>query len=79
MSVASCPNNPCTNPELESVVKLLSGELSLDQTVGESCIVSGASKGLFKPGQERIVSVKIKAPNKPASMSHSRANRHFNH
>ena len=69
LSVASCPNNPCTNPELESVVKLLSGELPLDQTVAEVCKGEGASKGLFKPGQERIVSVKIKAPSKPASMS----------
>jgi len=70
LSVASCPNNPCTNPELESVVKLLSGELSLDQTVGESCIVGGASKGLFKQQQQdRILSVKIKAPVKPGTMS----------
>ena len=69
LSVASCPNNPCTNPELESVVKLLSGELPLDQTVAEVCKGEGASKGLFKPGQERIVSVKIKATSKPASMS----------
>ena len=62
LCVASCPNNPCTNPDLGSVVKLLSGDLPL----GEAPDTTGASKGLFK---ERILSVKIKAPAKPASMS----------
>ena len=62
LCVASCPNNPCTNPDLGSVVKLLSGDLPL----GEAPDSAGASKGLFK---ERILSVKIKAPAKPASMS----------
>ena len=31
LSVASCPNNPCTNPELENVVKLLNGEIPLGE------------------------------------------------
>ena len=61
LSVASCPNNPCTNPDLDNVVKLLNGEIPL----GEESV--GASKGLFK--DSRILSVKIKAPSKPASMS----------
>jgi len=51
LSVASDFNNPCTNPELVSVVKLLKGELALgdpDHGVGGV----GASKGLFRgPGQ----------------------------
>ena len=71
LSVASCPNNPCTNPELENVVKLLNGEIPLGECSEGSSVTGGASKGLFKTQAQdnRILSVKIKAPVKPASMS----------
>ena len=69
LSVASCPNNPCTNPELEKVVKLLNGEIPLGDCSEGSSVTGGASKGLFKSQDNRILSVKIKAPAKPASMS----------
>jgi len=45
LSVASDLNNPCTNPELATVVKLLRGELPLGDLGPESV---GASKGLFR-------------------------------
>ena len=69
LSVASCPNNPCINPELENVVKLLNGEIPLGESSEGSSVNGGASKGLFKSQDNRILSVKIKAPVKPASMS----------
>lgn len=46
LSVASDLDNPCTNPELVNVVKLLKGEISLGELSVES--TSSASKGLFR-------------------------------
>jgi len=66
LSVASCPSNPCQNPELANVVKLLSGEIPLGETLGST---EGVAKGLFKASQDRILSLKIKTPQKPPSMS----------
>ena len=45
--VASCPNNPCTNPDLSLVVRLLTGETPLDET-SEGSGRQGARAGLFQ-------------------------------
>ena len=68
LSVACCPNNPCKNPELEKVVKLLSGEIALGET--DNGVTGGASKGLFKQtGTQDRVSVKIKEAESVSTMS----------
>ena len=68
LSVASCPNNPCKSPELEKVVKLLNGEISLDET-SEDSVTGGASKGLFKGLDNKFLRLEIEPPEESASMS----------
>ena len=50
LTVASCPNNPCTNPELVLVVRLLRGETPLEENK-ETTGRPGARTGLFQ-GEE---------------------------
>jgi len=58
LSVASCPLNPCTNPDLQTTVKLLKGELPLGELSQDPGCGGGASKGLFRApprGQDTVL------------------------
>merc|ERR1711892_711146 len=50
LSVASDLSNPCSHPDLSTVVKLLKGELALGDLSSDPGTAVGASKGLFRGG-----------------------------